>query len=152
MEDLIADGTDPDPDHCGLTFSGLCDADVAQRVRTYLDTPGGKPRFAYWLTLNTHMPIPRGAATPRLSCDMHSPFADRMVCDMTEMWMDVMDDIADIAADPNLPPTDIVIVGDHTPPLWSRSGRNAFMTGKVAWYALKARESRQVARGSRGQP
>ncbi|WP_170122069.1 sulfatase-like hydrolase/transferase [Breoghania corrubedonensis] len=145
MEDLVADGTDPDPSYCGLTFKGLCDGDVARRVRTYLDTPDGKPRFAYWLTLNTHMPIAPGSGTPRLSCDTDNPFADHMVCDMTEMWMDVMNDIAAIAGDPDLPPTDIVIVGDHTPPMWTRNGRNAFTPGKVAWYALKARATRQVA-------
>ncbi|MEI2383850.1 sulfatase-like hydrolase/transferase [Breoghania sp. JC706] len=152
MEDLVADGTDPDPSFCGLTFKGLCDADVSKRVRRYLDRNDGKPRFAYWLTLNTHMPIAPGTGTPRLSCDTANPFADHMVCDMTEMWMDVMDDIAAIASDPDLPPTDIVIVGDHTPPLWTRSGRNAFAPGKVAWYALKARTNGQVAHDETSRP
>ena len=66
--------------------------------------------------------------------------------------MDVMDDIAAIANDPDLPPTDIVIVGDHTPPLWTRSGRNAFAPGKVAWYALKARANEQLAHTATSRP
>ncbi|MDJ0932122.1 hypothetical protein [Breoghania sp.] len=31
LEDLVTDGTDPNPSFCGLTFRGLCDGDVVQR-------------------------------------------------------------------------------------------------------------------------
>jgi hypothetical protein len=57
------------------------------------------------------------------------------VCNMTEMWMDVLEGIGRLAAD--LPGTEILIVGDHAPPLWSRAGRALFRPGRVPWFHLK---------------
>ncbi len=35
-----------------------------------------------------------------------------------------------------MPPTDILIVGDHAPPLWYRKARDLFTTGEVSWFRL----------------
>ena len=55
---------------------------------------------------------------------------------MTEMWMDVMDSVVALATDPGLPPFEILVVGDHAPPLWSRQGRGLFVPGAVSWFRL----------------
>lgn len=122
---------------CGLTFKGLCDDDVADAVEAFLEDRAGKPKFAYWLTLNTHIPIEAGAATPRLDCETGGPFGDRTVCSLTEMWMDVFHRVRRIALNPKLKGLEILIVGDHHPPVWTRRGRNQFEAGKVAWLHLK---------------
>jgi hypothetical protein len=122
---------------CGLTFKGLCDLDVADAVETYLAQHGDKPKFAYWLTLNTHLPVEDGAATSRLDCANGGPFDDWTVCAMTEMWMDVLYRVKEIALNPNLLGTQILVVGDHHPPVWTRQGRKQFAAGKVAWLHLK---------------
>lgn len=140
MEDLISKVKPHGARFCGLTFKGLCDLDVADRVEDYLTAPGDKPRFAYWLTLNSHMPVAPDEGTPRLDCANGGPFDDRMVCKMAEMWMDVLARVATLAADPKLARTDILIVGDHNPPLWTRHGRGLFRDGEVAWFALKAKD------------
>lgn len=124
---------------CGITFEGLCDMAVADQLHAYLTDGSTKPRFTYWLTLNSHIPIAPDEGTDHFSCETGGPFGDRFICDMTEMWMDVLDRVAAIANDPNLPPTDIVLVGDHHPPLWTRNGRGKFQKDKVAWFALKAK-------------
>lgn len=121
---------------CGLTFKGLCDDDVANVVESFLEQQSGKPKFAYWLTLNTHIPIEAGAATPRLDCETGGPFRDRTVCRLTEMWMDLLYRIRDIALNPELKGLEILIVGDHHPPVWTRRGRNVFETGQVPWLHL----------------
>ncbi|PLX37262.1 MAG: hypothetical protein C0606_12280 [Hyphomicrobiales bacterium] len=134
---------------CGLTFTGLCDLDVANHVEKYLAERTDKPRFAYWLTLNTHMPIAPDEGTDRLSCPDGGPFGDRTVCDMTEMWIDVLDRVAQMAANPDLAGTDIIVVGDHHPPIWTRHGRSLFAPGSVAWMALKAKDPAPVRHASR---
>ena len=140
MEELTR--TDPKmaTHHCGLTLTGLCDLDVADKVEAFMTQAGDTPRFGYWLTLNTHMPVPADIGTPRLGCADGGPFGDRTVCMMTEMWIDVLKRVAAIARDPRLKTTDILIVGDHNPPLWTRHGRGLFRPGHVTWFALKAKD------------
>jgi hypothetical protein len=38
-----------------------------------------------------------------------------------------------------IPPTEILLVGDHAPPLWSKAGRALFTPGKVTWVRLTPR-------------
>jgi len=125
---------------CGITFQGMCDNAVADIVHQYLTDGSIEPRFTYWLTLNSHIPIAPDEGTNHFNCETGGPFDDRFICDMTEMWMDVFDQVVAMANDPNLPPTDIILVGDHHPPMWTRSGRKQFEKGKVSWFALKHRD------------
>lgn len=124
---------------CGLTFKGLCDLDLANAVEAYLDGPGDKPKFAYWLTLHTHLPLEPNATTPRLDCDSGGPFDDWTICTMTEMWMDLFYRVKEIALNPNLKNTQILLVGDHHPPVWTRQGRKQFEPGQISWMHLKPR-------------
>ena len=64
------------------------------------------------------------------------------VCELTELWGEIFDKVAAIAADPSLPATDILVVGDHHTPLWERSAKKRFTLGKVDWYLLRSTESR----------
>ncbi len=139
-EELSRDNPEMAAHRCGLTLTGLCDLDVADKVEAYMTKPGDTPRFGYWLTLNTHMPVPTDVGTPRLGCADGGPFDDRTTCLMTEMWIDVLKRVAALARDPKLKATDILIVGDHNPPLWTRHGRGLFRPGHVAWFALKAKD------------
>ncbi|SFU84581.1 Phosphoglycerol transferase MdoB [Methylobacterium sp. 174MFSha1.1] len=118
---------------CGGPFPGPCDTDVAAVVEAELAAPG--PAFVYWLTLNSHVPVPPGAATPRHDCGRPgSPFADREVCAMVEIWQDVFAAVSRIAL--AHPGTEILLVGDHAPPLWRRAARDAFEPGRVPWIRL----------------
>jgi hypothetical protein len=54
-----------------------------------------------------------------------------------ELGHDVFSVGTKIARDPAVGPADILVVGDHAPPLWSRRGRAQFAPGQVAWYRLQ---------------
>ncbi|MFH6781713.1 MULTISPECIES: sulfatase-like hydrolase/transferase [Methylobacterium] len=118
---------------CGGPFRGLCDTDLAQVIDAEL--AAAEPSFVYWLTLNSHVPVPRGRATPRQHCGQaDSPFADPEVCAMVETWQDVFAAVARLAL--AHPGTEILLVGDHAPPLWRRAARDAFEPGRVPWIRL----------------
>ncbi len=123
---------------CGRVFVGACDADIPARLRAAA-AASDRPVFLYWLTLNTHVPIRFGEGRPRLDCAQGGPHRNAEVCGMTEMWMDVMDSVVALATDPDLPPFEILVVGDHAPPLWSRQGRGLFVPGAVSWFRLSPR-------------
>jgi Sulfatase len=127
---------------CGGAFRGACDSDMAPVIVKDSQelAPPGKPRFIYWLTLNTHIPIKPGDAHTNYDCSgPGNPFHQGTVCRMAELWHDFFDTITKVALDPSIGPAEILIVGDHAPPIWSKRGRAMFAAGKVAWYRLTPR-------------
>ena len=128
-------------DTCGGVFRGLCDDNVGETVLPRLMAQDKQKQFVYWLTLNTHVPVRPGEGTPRLGCAdaATDPFGHGDVCAMTELWLDVFDRVVALAlADPKRP-MDILLMGDHAPPLWSRKGRALFRPGEVTWIRLAPR-------------
>jgi hypothetical protein len=67
---------------------------------------------------------------------------------MAELWHDVFAAVSKLALDPSIGPADILIVGDHSPPLWSRRARAQFEPGLVAWYRLTPRDDAIAANRS----
>ena len=125
---------------CGRTFRGACDADLPPLIeRVAAGTK--KPDFIYWLTLNTHIPVVPGDALTKFGCERaDNGFGLARVCRMAELWHDVFQSVAQLALDPAIAPAEILVVGDHAPPLWSRKGRAEFEAGMVPWYRLTPRE------------
>lgn len=129
---------------CGSAFRGACDADLAPLIVAASGQAAqrGKPRFIYWLTLNTHVPVAPDEALTNFHCENDGGgFGPPTVCRMAELWHDVFTVVAKIARDPAVAPAEILVVGDHAPPLWSRRGRAQFTPGEVAWYRLRPRRT-----------
>ena len=125
---------------CGPVFRGVCDSDIADRVGAILKDSEERPRFVYWLTLNTHLPIGQDETPSTLGCENGGGrFGDRSVCDLTEMFLDIFERVAKLATDPDMPKMDILVVGDHAPPYWKRNRRAQFRAGEVTWISLRNR-------------
>jgi phosphoglycerol transferase MdoB-like AlkP superfamily enzyme len=127
---------------CGSAFRGVCDADLAPVIAKEAKQLGSpdKPRFIYWLTLNTHIPVAPDDALTDFDClGANNQFVRPAVCRMAELWHDFFAAVSKLALDPSIAPAEILIVGDHAPPLWSKRGRAEFAAGKVAWYRLTPR-------------
>ncbi|MEN3952205.1 hypothetical protein [Iodidimonas sp. SYSU 1G8] len=123
---------------CGGVFHGACDPAMAATVADLLRAAPG-PLLVYWLTLNTHVPVEDGEHSGAIPCRADGPFGDSEVCDMAGMWHDLFEKIAGLAADPSLPPMEILVVGDHAPPLLDRDLRTMFQPGRVTWIRLAPR-------------
>jgi len=147
LENKVGLAQDRDWPQCGIAFRGYCDTDVAGAVKDYLIDGEGNRKFAYWLTLNSHKPVQPGEVPARLGCEDGGVFKDVELCRMAEQWLHVSHLVKDIALDPDLAETDIILVGDHHPPLFTRRARKLFEKGKVAWLHLrpKADDEQTVA-------
>lgn len=129
---------------CGGPFRGPCDADLIPLIGKEL-REAKQPTFFYWMTLSTHVPIAPHEGTPRLGCENKGGAIGNVeVCYMTELWIDVMEGLAKMTV--GIPPTEILIVGDHAPPLWSKTGRELFTPGKVTWIRLTPRANFRTSR------
>ena len=133
--------------HCGGVFPGACDADVPAQIAARLKA-GSKPQLIYWVTLNSHLPVIEDASLGTQDCRYggaalaaESP----LLCPLFEVHHRLADALTRMALDPMLPPTDILIVGDHMPPFFAREARVQFDPRHVPWILLHARPT---ARGS----
>ena len=128
QKELLREAGEKLPGRCGSVFSGLCDLEVADIVKADLTNGKGNPKFIYWLTLNTHIPYVK-AENGSLRCNLsNAVIRNDTVCELTELWLGVMEKVNEVAADPNLPPTDILVVGDHHTPLWETCGKGSVHT------------------------
>lgn len=129
---------------CGGSFRGPCDVDTADRINVRFQA-ATQPTFTYWLTLNTHVPIAPAEGTPRFRCaEPDRAVPDTEVCYMSEMWVDVFERIKAIALANR--PMEILIVGDHAPPLWRSRARDLFEPGRVPWVRLVPKNKLKLRR------
>lgn len=126
---------------CGSVFPGLCDADLGAMVKADILAAGKRRGLYYWLTLNSHLPY-EPPPENRFGCGTErARIASVIPCELTEIWAGVFDSIAAIMRDPATPPLDILVVGDHNTPMWSRDAYRHFVSDKVDWYFLEDRRS-----------
>lgn len=124
---------------CGGVFPGACDRDVPALLAKDLKA-SKKPQFIYWLTVNSHLPVPEGMNLEVDDCARISEHLAQkfpMICRQFALW-DQLDRaiIKEITAS-DFPPTDILIVGDHMPPYFDRHHRSQFAPDRVPWLLLK---------------
>lgn len=127
---------------CGGVFPGVCDRDVPALLAKDLKAAQG-PQFVYWLTVNSHLPVPPGMNLEVDRCETVSPKLAKdypMICRQFALW-DQLDSaiITEIAA-ADFPATDILIVGDHMPPYFDHHHRSQFAPDRVPWLLLKWKE------------
>lgn len=113
-------------DRCGSTnFRGICDDIVPSLIKQMLveEKSATTPKFIYWLTLNSHYPF---AATPdhpsHFECSKYElSRIHRDVCNLSSTISTTFEALGNLVADPEIPPTRFIIVGDHSPPFLMRS-------------------------------
>jgi hypothetical protein len=134
-EDLVGQGLR----ECGGVFAGACDRDVPALLAARLKQ-AKRPQFVYWLTLNSHLPVPPGRNLDVDHCERTSARLAAeypMICRQFAIW-DAVDAalVKEITA-ADFPPTDILIVGDHMPPYFDRHHRSQFAPDRVPWLMLR---------------
>ena len=127
---------------CGGVFPGACDRRVPPLIGKAL-TEAKKPTFFYWLTVNSHLPVPSGENLDVDGCARLSPRLARempMVCRQLAVWQSIDQALAKTIMADDFPATDILIVGDHMPPYFDRAMRTQFDPRHVPWIRLTPRE------------
>jgi hypothetical protein len=126
---------------CAAGFTGICDADIAQWIGNRLHQRNTQPSFLYWVTLNSHLPVPipsnvKGAA----SCaTIPSGQQYPALCSWFQLVSNVHRSVAQIAESDLSRPTVFVIVGDHAPPFASPFLHSQFSDSVVPYVILEPR-------------
>ena len=133
---------------CHTIFPGICDSDIFADVRRQLLDGGDQPQLVYWLTLDSHLPVHPALVKDQAACDKDTVYRSQNVCMLAQLWKQIFFNVAEIASDPQLAPTDVLLVGDHVPPFWKRSERSMFDPGRVPWLLLQSKRQRSDVRGA----
>ncbi|GAA5059787.1 sulfatase-like hydrolase/transferase [Erythrobacter westpacificensis] len=128
--------------HCDGVFAGACDREVPALITQRLKHADA-PQLVYFLTLNTHLPIKDDPALGTDDCRLggHAwASANPQLCRLFLLQGQLADALDAMAMDPDLPPTDVLVVGDHFPPFFDRNDRSRFQPGVVPWLFLSSRD------------
>jgi hypothetical protein len=124
--------------NCTGPFWGTCDADIAEWMGRRLEKRKTDPEFLYWVTLNSHLPVPVPAVLPApASCSLTQSLALQLsLCSWYQLVANVHRSAADLAMGSLGRPTVFVIVGDHAPPFSDPVLRNRFSSTEVPFVIL----------------
>jgi hypothetical protein len=129
---------------CGGAFVGICDADLAAWISRRLARKDLGPDFVYWVTLNSHLPVPSPVASPTGASCALTPLLSQQpsLCSWYQLVARVHDSIARLAITKLARPTVFVVVGDHAPPFGNPALRGTFSSSEVPYIILLPRQKR----------
>jgi phosphoglycerol transferase MdoB-like AlkP superfamily enzyme len=127
---------------CPGPFPGMCDADVAKWIDHRLEEPTENPQFLYWVTLNSHLPVPVPSPLKAGAPCTFAPSLARepALCSWYQLIANVHQSVADLAVSRLGRPTVFAIVGDHAPPFSNLTLRNQFSQSVVPYVLLVPRK------------
>ena len=128
--------------NCRGAFPGICDASIAGWIGgSLLSANQGKPQFIYWVTLNSHLPVP---AHPDISDDGVCTTQPELrnstaLCSWFRLVRVVHQSVQQAALEANARPTVFILVGDHAPPFGDPKLRAEFSGTEVPYVILTPR-------------
>ncbi len=122
---------------CPGPFSGTCDAATSVWIGDQLEKNSDSPQFIYWVTLNSHLPvpIPNLVKDPPLCSDSSITAENPAICSWYQLVFNVHRSVSELALRLTTRPTIFLIVGDHAPPFSSARLRSQF-SDRVVPYVL----------------
>ncbi len=123
---------------CGGAFPGICDGAIAGFIgNDLLDAQRQKPRFIYWVTLNSHLPVPAHPKLPDDGACAADPAlgSSTALCSWFRLVRAVHVAVSGIAAQAKRP-TVFILVGDHAPPFANPRLRSQFSNSQVPYVML----------------
>jgi len=130
---------------CAGAFVGICDAAIADWLAQRLDRQQPDPQFLYWMTLNSHLPVPVPSAFPAEGSCSTSPALGQYpaLCSWYHLVFNVHDSVARMAMSKTARPTVFVVVGDHAPPFANPTLRSQFSDTVVPYILLIPRQGNE---------
>lgn len=136
---------------CIGAFPGICDTAIAHWIGSQVLTQNeNQPKFVYWMTLNSHIPVPAHPNLPRDNlCRQGTALENSSaLCSWFRLIHAVHQSVAQIALQQTQQPTVFVLVGDHAPPFASPDLRADFSGASVPYVLLTPKALDRFADGS----
>lgn len=118
-------------------FSGVCDSELFGEVSAFFKKHD-KGLF-YWMTLTSHTDYPESDIfNHRLKCTEYGLPAETDLCRNFSLHTQFFDQLADLIRRPEMKGVEVIIVGDHPPPVGNLNETFRYLKqGHVAWLHFK---------------
>lgn len=125
---------------------GTCDAAIAEWIGDRLGKQDANPDFVYWVTLNSHLPVPTPSPlTDAAPCSITTLLSQRAsLCSWYQLVANVHRSVAQLAMTELARPTVFVLVGDHAPPFADPELRGQFSSEVVPYIVLVPRGEKRI--------
>lgn len=119
------------------SFPGACDRELFDETLNFFSN--NQKGFMYWLTLNTHSPYDKRDIKENVfNCGLFSITENSELCRHFKLHAQFFNGLAHLLDNPAMKGVDIVIVGDHQPPISDDYEReHYFKKGYVSWLRIK---------------
>lgn len=124
-------------------FSGVCDGELTEKVipEKFKQYQNGK-LFFYWLTLTSHQPyeVDDIHGGKRFDCHRYGMKPKGDICHNAQLQTQFLDGIAQLIDKPEMKGTEVLIVGDHMPPILDGEEIHPYLRwNTVNWLHFKIR-------------
>jgi Sulfatase len=126
---------------CPGAFTGTCDGSISEWIAGRLESQDKTPEFVYWVTLNSHIPVPvpPSLAAPASCLVWAGNTLEDAICPWYQLVFNVHDSVYRLAMGKLARPTVFIVVGDHAPPFADPALRNRFSSSVVPYVVLTPR-------------
>jgi len=105
--------------HRCAPFKGVCDAELMHVVAKKFEENTKNSLFFYWMTLTSHQPYAKqDIYNQRFNCEKFAINPNGDVCHNAQLQTQFFDDLAKLIQKPEMKGTEVIVVGDHQPPIW----------------------------------
>ena len=124
---------------CPGPLPGICDAAASAWIGDQLQRDSDSPEFIYWVTLNSHLPVPMtNLVKSPPSCEgIRATAESPALCSWYQLEFNVHRSVAELAMRETARPTVFLVVGDHAPPFSSDKLRSQFSDEVVPYVLLE---------------
>lgn len=100
-------------------FKGVCDSELMNVVGQTFKENDNQKVFFYWMTLTTHQPYSeKDIHNHRFDCKKYNMKQAGDACHNAQLQTQFFDDLAVLIQKPEMQGVEVVVVGDHRPPMW----------------------------------
>lgn len=100
-------------------FKGICDAELMNIIAKEFKENRSKNMFFYWMSLTSHQPYAKqDIYNQRFDCKMFAMNPTGDACHNAQLQTQFFDDLAQLIQKPEMQGVEVVVVGDHQPPIW----------------------------------
>lgn len=119
-------------------FKGVCDTQLINEVAKSFQQNINEKLFFYWMTLTSHQPYAKqDIYNKRFDCKKFSMNPNGDACYNTQLQTQFFDDLVQLIKKPEMKGVEVVVVGDHQPPVWGEEEVSQIKPLKVGYLHFK---------------
>lgn len=121
-------------------FKGVCDSELMTQVGDIFKQHQNNKLFLYWMTLTSHQPYAKkDIYNKRFDCERFNIQSDSDVCHNAQLQTQFFDELAKLIQRPEMQGVEVIVVGDHPPPLWGEEDLVHIIPWKVSWLHFRVK-------------